>query len=426
MPFRRKACILGGLFILLNVIATLSFCFPDLAEASSDDPGVFQIEKKIIGFISSDAFDAFQADQRCRDERRYRIYVIDNFELKFNLTPEVRTSHGEMLVKLLTSGREDMAPAVLNTSLSKGLALVIQDLIDGNCVDAVISSTPGSNYTYDQIGSLFSPPKKITRENILQYRGALVDLMRRVAFHGFPSVGWLENADVNSSKLLHDARKVAFIEALGRFGVPVILPYGNADSTYKGDVKSVSLLSLPPNAKAYAALDRAGNRVAGFPYSPLVSGDEPAVYTVRECPRPDDPVKAGLDINNDGYPEYVFARREKIPFTAPDGRPSFAPPLLSAAAFNAWLARLREQRPCEITAEVVLTAGRYKDVQRACQGAPDRAPSKAYVWLNSPKYGPFFEFDARCRTLDALKGTSVIPPNKVRELLPPKRGRPPE
>lgn len=59
-------------------------------------------------------------------------------------------------------------------------------------------------------------------------------LLRDIATHGFPSVAWLQNVDVNSVKLRNDARKFVLIEALGRFNVPVILPYGNRDARYKG------------------------------------------------------------------------------------------------------------------------------------------------------------------------------------------------
>jgi hypothetical protein len=98
-----------------------------------------------------------------------------------------------------------------------------------------------------------------------------------------PSAEWLEKIDVNLAKLRNDALKFLYIEALGRFNVPVILPYGNPDTLYKGQIKTVNLLSLASNACVYSALDQEGDRVEGFPYSPLSSGDERAVYNIVEC-----------------------------------------------------------------------------------------------------------------------------------------------
>ena len=63
-----------------------------------------------------------------------RVYLIDNFEQDLYLVPEVRTSHGDMLLRLLQAGRDDIQVRILNTSLSKRLALVIQDLLEGVCV----------------------------------------------------------------------------------------------------------------------------------------------------------------------------------------------------------------------------------------------------------------------------------------------------
>jgi hypothetical protein len=42
--------------------------------------------------------------------------------------------------------------------------------------------------------------------------------------------------------------------------------------------------------------------------------------------------------------------------------------------------------------------------------------------LNSPHHVPAHEFEACCRQRGTIRGTSVIPPNKLRELLPPKCG----
>ncbi|MGD9251471.1 MAG: hypothetical protein PVG19_09625 [Desulfobacterales bacterium] len=131
-------------------------------------------------------------------------------------------------------------------------------------------------------------------------------MRREIATHEFPSIARLQNVDVNSVKLRNDDRKFVLIEALGRFNVPVILPYGNRDARYEGQVRSVNLLSLAAIARTYSALDQNGRGVPGFHYSPLSSGDETAVYDIVECPHPDDPFEAVLDINADGRRDYAF------------------------------------------------------------------------------------------------------------------------
>lgn len=385
--------------------------------------GGMQLEKQIIKYIASDAFSTFQADQQCHEQTDYRVYLIDNFEQSFDIVPEVRTSHGEMLVRLLRAGRNDIDIRVLNTSLSKGLAIVINELIDGGCADAVVSSTPGSNYTYDQISTLFLNPVQIKPENILFYRSELKQILRSIAFHGFPSVEWLENVDVNAVKLRNDARKFAFIEAVGRFNIPVILPYGNADARYKGHIKSVNLLSLAANAKVYSALGQEGDRVAGYPYSPLSTGDEPAVYGVVECPHPEDPFKACLDINNDGYQDYTFFRRGKIAFHDAEGELSFAPPVLPQHQFAALMGQIEKSGICRIEDEMVLTADQFKEASSICPDYFNVSSLKSYVWLNASGHAPFYSFDAQCWKRGKISGTSVIPPQKIKELLPPKMGK---
>jgi hypothetical protein len=384
------------------------------------ETGAVQIEKEIQNYIASDAFQKVQVDARCHAKPKYRVYLIDNFEQSFHLVPEVLTSHGEMLVKLLRTGREDIDVTILDTALGKGLALVIQDLVRGACVDAVVSSIPGSNYTYNQISSLLPHQAPIGPENILYHRRALRTLLRDIAFRGFPSVNWLKNIDVNSVKLRNDARKYVFIEALGRFNVPVILPYGNSDARHKGHIKSVNLLSLAPNARVYSALDQTGNRVPGYPYSPLSSGDEPAFYPILECPHPEDPFKAGLDINDDGYQDYTFYRTGKIPYRNDFGELALAPPVTPQNEFAAWLAQVKSDPDCRIDQEVVLTAAQYRKLQSVCPAAFGDAMSKPYIWLNSKEHGSAYDFEPECRNRGIIGGTSVIPPNKLKELLPPK------
>jgi hypothetical protein len=396
--------------LLINVLLVA------LAWADSSD---IHIEKRILEYIKSDDFRTFQADQRCGGTELYQIYLIDNFELNFNIVSEVQTSHGEMLLKLLHSGRDDIEVTLLNTSLSKGLAQTIDDLNDGICIDAVISSIPGSNYTYDQVSSLFTDKVQLSQQNILFYRGALRDLVRNIAFHGFPSVEWLEQVDVNPAKLRNDARKFVFLEALGKFNIPVILPYGNSDTMHKGKIKSVNLLSLATNAKVFSALDQEGKHVPGFPYSPLSSGNEPAVYNIIECPDYVDPFRANLDINNDNYIEYTFIRTGKIAYYDDFGGLLFAPPVLSQTKFTELLAQLKFGNNCRIDAEIVLTAAQYRQVKSICPDYDICRPFKSYVWLNSSRHGRLYDFEPQCWNRGLIVGTSVIPPNKVKELLPP-------
>ena len=53
----------------------------------------------------------------------------------------------------------------------------------------------------------------------------------------------------------------------------------------------------------------------------------------------------------------------------------------------------------------------------------DAQTTKDYVWLNSSEHGPVYAFDPVCWKRGTLIGTSVIPPNKLREMLPPKTGQ---
>ena len=380
-------------------------------------------EKTITQYIASEAFTNFSADRRCHDQSTYRVYLIDNFEQRIELVPEVLTSHGEMLVRLLQADREDIEIRVLNTSLSRGLAEVIHDLRQGTCVDAVVSSIPGSNYTYNQISSLFGYRVNIAPENILYHRSALGTLLHNIAVSGFPSVEWLQTVDVNAAKLRHDARKFVFIEALGRFGVPVILPYGNRDVRHNGQIKMVNLLSLAANALAYSALDQKGERVDGYPYSPLSAGDETAIYNIVECPHPSNPFKAVLDINADGYQDYAFFRAGEIAYRNAGGELAFAPPVTRQEVFVQWLNLLDEQPPCRIDTQIVLTAEQYHTLRELCPEVFPNDASHPYVWLNAPEKGRVLEFAPACWARGTIGGTSVIPPNKLRELLPPKNNQ---
>jgi hypothetical protein len=408
--------------LLKRSLIALLIIFLFLGRFSTAAAKVFHFEKKIRQIIASEDFNSFQEDRRCPADRKYRVYMIDNFEQDVDLVPEVLTSHGEMLEKILRTGRDDIELIIMNTALSKGLKQVIRDLIEGECADAVMSSVPGSNYTYGQISTLIPGRPTIDSGNILYYRSALRHLLTDIAFGGFPSVEWLEKIDVNSAKLRNDARKFVYIEALGRFNVPVILPYGNSDATYKGQIKTVNLLSLASNARVYSALDQEGNRVEGFPYSPLSSGDERAVYNIVECPHPDDPFKAVLDINNDGYPDYTYFRSNPIAYYDDHGELAFAPLVLKQAQFVQWRAQIENRPEGRFNDEVVLTAAQYSEIKWLYPSAMDTQTTEDYVWLNSPEHGQVYAFDPACWKRGTLIGTSVIPPNKLREMLPPKTG----
>lgn len=401
------------------ILAALFLVHLSCGEAGASIRGV-QIEKKILEFILSDEFFTLQRDRRCHDEKKYSVYLIDNFGQEIDIIPEINTSHGEMVQKLLLSGRDDINVIVLNTALSKGLAQVINALKNGACVDAVISSTPGSNYTYDQISSLFFNQEQLDRDNILEYKVKLEKLIRQIAISGFPSVAWLDQIDLNSIKLRNDALKYIFIEALGKVKVPVILPYGNIDTTHKDEIKNINLLSLANNAKVYSALDQNGMRIKGFPYSPLSSGDERSVYEIIECPHPEDPFKAVIDINSDGHPDYTIVRKHKIAYHDKHGNLLYAPPVLSTKEFKELSAKIDNNRYYRIEKEVVLTATQLSILKKNYPGRFQFSSTKPYIWLNSRRYGPFYNFEAQCWKRGKIMGTSVIPPNKVKEFLPPK------
>ena len=288
-----------NIFLMLFLVFYLYF-----GDAVAAVRGI-QIEKQILEYILSDGFATLQKDERCHDEKKHTVYLIDTYDQDIEIVPEIKISHGKMVEKLLFSGRSDINIIPINTALSKGLAQVINDLKNGACADAVISSPPGSNYTYDQIGSLLFRREKLGRTNILSVRTKLGKLIRQIAIFEFPSVNWLDQIGLNSIKLRNDALIYVFIEALSKFNVPVIPPYGNIDTTHRGQIKNINLLSLSKNAKVYSALDENGRWIKGFPYSPLSSGGKRSVYEITECPHPEAPLKTIIDINSDGYHDYM-------------------------------------------------------------------------------------------------------------------------
>jgi hypothetical protein len=404
-------------FCLIPVITGLMLM--GLADAGVTAPvRTTPVEKRILKVLATEHLNAIQRDRHCDRKDRYVVCLIDNFVQPVRIVREVSTSHGEMVLRLLQSGREDIEVRVLNTSLSRGLALIIADVLQGHCVDAVISSTPGSNYTYAQTSSLLLEPTRLGPDNILAYRDSLLGLLKDIAFNGFPSVEWYVQVDVNATKLRNDARKLTFIEALGQFDIPVFLPYGNSDSVYKGQARSINILSLASNVKAFSALDEDGQRIPGFPYSPLSTGDRRAVFEIIECPDPANPSRARLDINDDGFFDYTFTKDDFIAYQDSQGRQRFAPPPLSSDAFESLLGRIAASGDCRIDRQMVLTGIQYRQLAERCSLLQEMKWLKSYVWLNSSRYGPFFSFDARCWQRGRISGTSLIPPAMVKKWLP--------
>lgn len=377
-----------------------------------------QIEKKMLKAIMSEPFERFAADFQCSEESIYRVVLIDNFDQAISIIPEVKTTHGEMVKTLLQSGRRDIQIQSMNTALSKGLAMVIEQVMDGHCLDLVVSSTPGSNYTYEQISSLLGPGTVLNENNILAFKSDIQQLIHQIATQGFPSVAWLQAADINSIKLKNDALKYVFIQALGRLNIPVILPYGNQDTRYKGRNKSLNLLSFADNAMVYSGLDQYGRKLPDFPYSPVSSGSAQAVYPIVECPIKEKPHMARIDINDDGYWDYTFQRQQGIPYKDASGVLRMAPLAITDDDFERRFGNKNEMRRLA-DFERVFTRSQFKILQQEIKDLSVYPVTKAYVWIHSKSQGPFFEFDAVCRPRGVLQGTSVIPPHKAKEWLTP-------
>jgi len=398
--------------IILVVLFLAAFFF-----FSSTQIPAAQIEKEILRQIGSEAFTENTKDQRCQYQDKYLVYLIDNFEQSVKLIPEITTTHGELVKKILVSGRSDIIVKTLNTSLSKGLASVLEDLIEGECADAVISSIPGSNYSYSQINSFFTNETTIREDNILDYQAVLRKILKGIAIEGFPSVRWLEQVDVNTSKLQNDAKMVAFADALGRFSIPILIPYGNKDATYRNEVRKVNILSLASNVRAYSASDEFGYQFTGYPYSPLSTGHGRAIYHISEIPHDQNPRLAHLDINEDGFIDYTFERKGGIAFRNAEGLLAFSPPLLSEIEFSRLKDRIRTGNTHKIDESIVLTADQYKELMKLGFDIESLKLKKDYLWFNSPYMELPFRFNAVSWVRALITGTSLIPPDKIKDLL---------
>ncbi len=383
------------------------------------------IEKRESGSFQSNVPSSKNIAQEiagnCSTEEGYVVYLIDNFDQKLAVLPEVAMTHGKLVQAMLLSGRSDINVHVLNTSLRRGLADVYQRLTISGCCDAVVSSIPGSNYTYGQVSSLLSPGTRLHPENILKHRQELLELMLEIASTGFPSVAWLKRAKVNPIKLREDAKKLLYIELLGEMGVPVFLPYGNPDSPYRGEPRTINLLSLSSNARVFSGGDANGKHLPGYPHSPLSSGDALANYSIAECPDYDDVRITHIDINNDGHVDFSVDRSGAIPYYDERGELSHTPSFLDSEKFAVLLEQIRSGRKRIIEEELVLTRQQYAELLEECPTCSTLLPPqnhKEMVWLNSTKYDQPYWFSPQCQNRGTISGTSLIPPVKAREALP--------
>jgi hypothetical protein len=153
-------------------------------------------------------------------------------------------------------------------------------------------------------------------------------------------------------------------------------------------------------------------------------GDARSEYTIVECPHPDDPFKAVLDINEDNRRDYTFYRIGRIPYRNERGRLAFAPPVTRQDAFRKWLSQVARDPQALFARDIVLTAQQYRQLGSLFAEFFTEEPTQSYVWLNAPHRGAVFNFDPVCRVRGTVIGTSVIPPHKVKDLLPPKTAGP--
>lgn len=381
------------------------------------------LEKSVIKQLFTDTVVNGGKKGRCNESDKYIVYLIDNFDQYVPVVPALQISHGELMYAMLVSGRDDIAVKTLNTTLSGGLATVLSELLEGGCVDGVISSIPGSNYSYRQVSSFLSDGIVLKPGNILEYRADLLNIMLSIAVHGFPSVKWLMQADVNPIKLREDARKIFFIEKLGQLGIPVLLPYGNVDGYHRGQERNVNLLGLSEYSLIYSAKGSRGKPLPGFPSSPLSSGSEIAQYQVVECPDYINVQRVNVDVNDDGYPDFIYTRNGVIPYYEQDGSLSFSPPFATEEEFLEILKSTKEYGDKISNREIVFTNAQYQQFSQVCPNCvvPNFPEDlKDFVWFNSSKHDRTISFNSQCEHKGEISGTSLIPPIKIKELLPKK------
>ena len=392
-------------------------------------PGIWArdlpLEKSVFQQLHKATAASGGINGRCDVPGKYIVYLIDNFDQNISVVPSLEISHGELMYAMLVSGRDDIVVKTLNTTLNNGLATVLSELLNGGCADGVISSIPGSNYSYRQVNSFLRDDIVLDDGNILEHRADLLELMLSIALHGFPSLEWLMRADVNPIKLREDARKIFFIEKLGEMGISVLLPYGNVDGHHRGHERNINLLGLSRYSLIYSAKGYEGKPLPGFPYSPLSSGLEIAQYQVVECPDYRDAHRVVVDVNDDGYSDFVYLRDGAIPYYGEDGSLSHSPPLVTELEFREILNEAAENSHGISTREVVLTLAQYEQLILSYpQGAEGIMVEevKDFIWFNSSKHGRTISFHSQCEQKGEIIGTSLIPPMKIKELLP-RKGR---
>ncbi|WP_419177059.1 hypothetical protein [Desulfosediminicola sp.] len=113
-------------------------------------------------------------------------------------------SHGELVQAILVSGRHDINVLPLNTTITRGLAKVVIAVLQGKCIDAVVPSVPGSNYTYNQMSTLLGESGLLNPANLFDYRKDFMTILVDVAFSVFQSLEWLLAFNVNVVKLRED------------------------------------------------------------------------------------------------------------------------------------------------------------------------------------------------------------------------------
>jgi|GEM_PF-4162078 len=358
---------------------------------------------------------------RCNQHKKHTVYLIDNFTQQVKLVPELRVSHGELVQALLESGRDDIEVVRLDTSLTRGLAQAVVAVVAGQCIDAVVSAVPGSNYTYRQVSSLLGEQGVLNQTNLLGHRRELLSLLVDIAFNELPSLEWLLKADVNPIKLREDALKITFIEALAKAGIPVYLPYGNVDSFNRGERRDINLLSVSKGARAYVGVDRKGELLPGYPSSPLTAGVGLASFDLIECPDAGDPTIAHLDVDSDGVNDFSYRRSDLIAYFDHRGNLLYAPPPVTEKQYLQLLNKIQEvPKPLQLiknASPLVVTDRQYASLAAVCGNCLPRLDDKQLVWLNSKRYGEPYSFNPQCRKRGTINGSSLIPPLKAREQL---------
>lgn len=404
-------------FFFYQIIVVVFLC--SVSQSLAVGVGKDSIEKRMLAEIKTWDGQRTFPDKRCHQRDLYSVYLIDNFEQNVPVIPELKTSHGELLRRIIISGRDDITIRVINTSLSKGLALVLAYLQSGECADAVVSSIPGSNYSYGQLNTILQTPDPISPRNVLRFRKPLLNQIKSFALEGYPSVSWFDQLDANAAKLMNDSIKLNFIEAIAKYSVPVILPYGNVDSLYEGESRNVNLLSLSLGAKVYSGADQNRQPLPDYPHSILSSGRSKAVFNIRECPHPTNSFYALLDINEDEIFDYTFKRDNVIAFYQ-NGQMQYAPPVIDDERFEQYFAAINDSSDCKFDSAVVFTDRQYEKLATVCTSLPPKDKGK-YHWFRDADEASLVNFDAVCRNRGKLFGTSFIPPNLVKQILPYNR-----